>query len=94
MNAADLYKHLQQAVGPDLKPSGIDGGRSFFWREKRVGANSTRVLRVHENASGLVSEIKLPVTSLRTNVNAFMPLPATYDDVAAAVRAEIDLLES
>lgn len=94
MHAADLYQHLQQAFGPDLKAGEIDSGKSFFWQEKRMGPNSTRVLRVHENASGVVSEIKLPVTSLRTKIEKFMPLPATRDDVVAAVRAEIDLLKS
>lgn len=94
MKAAELYAHLATTIGPELKPNGIDKGRAFFWKEKRIGPNSTRVLRIHENASGTITEIKLPVTSLRTRVVTTLPLPVTFDEVVAAVRKEIDLLET
>jgi hypothetical protein len=94
MNAAHLYSHLQDALGPELKPSKIGKGKSFFWQEKKTGRNSTRVLRVHQNASGNVSEIKLPVTSLRNGKMVhLLPLPTSLDVVLAATRREIDLLK-
>jgi hypothetical protein len=93
MKAAELYTHLKHAFGSDLKPSDIDKGQAFFWKEKKTSPTSTRVLRVHENAAGSITEIKLPVTSLRTGVKTTFPLPTTFDDVTAAVRREIDLLE-
>jgi hypothetical protein len=94
MKATELYTHLKQAFGSDLKPSDIDKGQAFFWKEKRTGPTSTRVLRVHENAAGGITEIKLPVASLRTKVETTLLLPTTLDEVTAAVRREIDLLES
>jgi hypothetical protein len=93
MNAAHLYSHLQDALGLELKPSKIGKGKSFYWQEKKTGRNSTRVLRVHQNASGNVSEIRLPVTSLQTKkTENLLPLPTSFDVVVAAVRQEIDLL--
>lgn len=94
MKAAELYAHLAATIGSDLKPSDIAKGQAFFWKEKRLSSNSTRVLRVHENASGTITEIKLPVTTLRTRVETTLPLPVTFDEVVAAVRKEIDLLET
>lgn len=93
MKAAELYTHLKQAFGSDLKPNDIDKGQAFFWKEKKISPTSTRVLRALENAAGCISEIKLPVTSLRTRVETTLPLPTTLDEVTAAVRREIDLLE-
>jgi hypothetical protein len=93
MKAAELYTYLKQAIGSDLKPKDLDQGQAFFWKELRVGSNSTRVLRIHEDASGNITEIKLPVTSLRAKTVTTLPLPATFDDVVTAVRREIDLLE-
>lgn len=93
MKAAELYTHLKQAFGPDLKSSDIDRGQAFFWKEKKVGPTSTRVLRVHENAAGSITEIKLSVTSLRTRVETTLPLPTTLDEVTAHLQREIDLLE-
>lgn len=92
MKALQLYAHLKQVIGSDLKPKEIVKGQAFFWREQRLGSNSTRVLRIHEDVSGNITEIKLPVTSLRTKVVTTLPLPATFDDVVTAVRREIDLL--
>lgn len=94
MKSLELYDHLKAAIGADLKPSDIDKGRAFFWKEKRTGSNSTRVLRVHENAAGTVVGIKLPVTSRCKRVETVLPLTATPNDVIAAVRKEIALLES
>lgn len=93
MKAVELYTHLKQAIGSNLKLKEIAKGQAFFWREQRLGSNSTRVLRIHEDVSGSITEIKLPVTSLRTKVVTLLPLPATFDDVVTAVRREIDLLE-
>jgi hypothetical protein len=93
MKAAELYTGIKEALGPDLKEKEINKGESFFWREVRVGPASTRVLRVHEDALGSVTEIKLPVTSNRTDAEVFLPLPTTVADVIAATRREIELLE-
>lgn len=93
MKAAELYAYLKTALGPDLKPKDIEKGQAFFWKEQRLGSNSTRILRIHENAAGSVTEIKLPVTSLRTQTVSLLPLPATLDEVVTAVRREIHLLE-
>lgn len=92
MKAAELYAHLKQTFGPDLKPSDIDKGQAFFWKEKKISPTSTRILRVHENAPGNITEIKLPVTSLRTGVKTTLPLPTTFDEVTTAVQREIDQL--
>lgn len=62
-------------------------------KEKKIGPNSTRILRVHENAARSITDIKLPVTSLRTKVEANLSLPTTLNEVTAAVRREIGLLE-
>ena len=94
MKAATLYKDLKEFLGPDLKPKQIGKGHAFFWKTIQVSPSSTRVLRIHEDASGSVTQIKLPVTSLRTEANTFLPLPASIDEVRAAIRREIDLLES
>lgn len=93
MKAAELYRDITVAFGPDLKRKDINNGQSFFWKEQRIGPASTRVLRVHEDATGNVLEIKLPVTSNRTNTEAFIPLPASLDDVIVAIRREIEMLE-
>jgi hypothetical protein len=93
MKAAELYTHLKKALGSELKPKDITKGQAFFWGEERVGAKSTRVLRVHEDVSGNITEIKLPVTSLRTKTVATLPLPATFDEVVTALHHEIGLLE-
>lgn len=93
MKAVELYTHLKQVIGSELKPKEIAKGQAFFWQKQRLGSNSTRVLRVHEDMSGSITEIKLPVTSLRTKVVTVLPLPTTFDDVVTAVRREIDLLE-
>lgn len=94
MKAAELCAHLKATIGADLKQKDIEKGQAFFWKEQRIGSNSTRVLRIHENAAGSVTEIKLPVTSLRTKTVSILPLPATIDEVVTAVRREIRLLEN
>lgn len=93
MKAQELYDHLELTIGSNLKPSDINKGQAFFWKEKRTGSNSTRVLRVHENAAGTIVGIKLPVSSRRKRVETTISLPTTADDVIAAVRKEIALLE-
>jgi hypothetical protein len=93
MKAAELYMHLKQVIGADLKPKDIGKGQALFWKEQRSGSKSTRVLRIHEDPSGNITEIKLPITSLRTRVTTTLTLPATFDEVVTAVRREIDLLE-
>ena len=92
MKAVELYTHLKQVFGSDLKPSDIDKGQAFFWKDKKFQPTSTRVLRIHENADGSITEIKLPVTSLRMGVKTILPLPTTFNEVTIAVRREIDCL--
>jgi hypothetical protein len=93
VKATELYTQLKQAIGPDLKAKELTKGQAFFWQEERGGRNSTRVLRIHEDAAGNIAEIKLPVTSLRTKTVTMLPLPATIGEVVAAVHREIGLLE-
>ena len=93
MKARELYTHLQEAIGGDLKSKEIAKGMSYFWLAQRSGSNTTRVLRIHEDDSGSVTEIKLPVTSLRTHEVVTLPLPATVAEVVTVMRREIDLLE-
>lgn len=94
MKATVLYNDLKEALGPGLKPNKIGKGQAFYWENIQVSPTSTRVLRIHDATSGSVVEIKLPVTSLRTGTNVFLPLPASFDDVLVAIRREIDLLKA
>jgi hypothetical protein len=93
MKATELYSHINKMFGSDLKRKDIDKGQSYFWKEHRVGPASTRVLRIHEDSTGSIGQVKLPVRSIRDKAEVFLPLPASLDDVIAAIRQEIALLE-
>lgn len=67
-------------------------GRSYFWREVVwAPASTTRTLRVHYGLDGIVTQIKLCVSSDNNN-SAFIFSPLSGEKLRVAVAEEISLL--
>lgn len=90
MDAASLYRYLEEEFQGALVRSARQDGVAFFWQD-RLTQPSTRLVRIKESADGTVVEIKLAQSSLGGKA-VVLPLPATSEQVAHAVRTELHLL--
>jgi hypothetical protein len=69
-------------------------GRSYFLREVIwAPASTTRTLRVHYDLNGVVTQIKLCVSSDNNN-SVFIPPPFNGEKLRAVIAEEIALLTS
>lgn len=71
-----------------LVPKRRDDGWSY-WTDEGGMKKSVRVLRVSENGTGEVTEIKLPVSSSTAAQDVFLPPSSTLEQVRAAIAREI-----
>ena len=92
MNVNDLYIYLEAEFGKALVPERRSDGRAYYWRVTTKAPQSSRLLRVTENATGQVTEIKLAQSSIVADHNVFLPLPASLEEVSAAVHLELSRL--
>jgi hypothetical protein len=90
MSAASLYQYLEREFPGKLYRSNRQDGVAFFWEQERINPSS-RLVRITENAAGGIREIKLAQSSLG-GPNVILPLPLTNEEVAEAVRGEIQKL--
>jgi hypothetical protein len=94
MNANDLYASLEAEFGKALVPEIREDGHAYYWREIKKAPRSYRLVRIKEARNGDVVEIKLAQSSLREGNDVLLPVPASNDDVAAAVHLELSLFLS
>jgi len=93
MQAKDLYSALESEF-PRLVHGDRIKGQAYFLDVVRRTQPSTRVLRIKEKADGSIEGIKLSVTARRGLGRGKMGRAASVDDIKAAVRLEIAMLES
>ena len=89
MKAQVLYTFLQAEFGNELQTKLRKDGRAFFWTAMKDESGSKRLIRISETSAGNVAEIKLAQSSLAAGENVFLPLPASNQEVADAVRREL-----
>lgn len=87
MTAATLYQYLEREIGEGLHRAKLTKGASFFWERKRTNPSS-RLIRISERADGGIREIKLAQSSLG-GPDVLLPLPASCEAVAEALRGEL-----
>jgi hypothetical protein len=92
MRANDLYIFLEAEFGRAFMPEKRNDGRAYYWRAIEKAPRSTRLVRITETATGDVAEIKLAQSSIAEGSNVLLPLPASHNEVAAAVHTELSRL--
>jgi hypothetical protein len=91
MTFDELHALLTAELGliPDLIERGT--GRTYFWRKLIwLPGSTTRIARVQQDPDGIVTHIKLSVSSDNNN-SVFVPAPFETDGVRAAITREIAL---
>lgn len=73
---------------PDFLKKG--NGCSYFFGQVSKGPSTTRIIRVHHDAQGFVSEIKRSVSSTEAN-SVFIEDPITLEKLRAEIAEEIAL---
>lgn len=73
---------------PDFLKKG--NGCSYFFGQVSKGPSTTRIIRVHHDTQGLVSEVKRSVSSIEEN-SVFIEEPLTMGKIRTEVAEEIAL---
>lgn len=73
---------------PDFLKKG--NGCSYFFGQVSKGPSTTRIIRVHHDAQGLVSEVKRSVSSIEEN-SFFIEEPLDMEKLQMEVAEEIAL---
>jgi hypothetical protein len=71
-----------------LEPRPRADGQSY-WTPETAASKATRILRVSQDANGVVREVKLAVSSLSTGNDVFLSAPLTEERLRGAIAGEL-----
>jgi hypothetical protein len=92
MSFDELHAFLTAELGLVADVLERGNGRTYFWKKVIwLPASTTRIARVQHSADGIVTHIRLSVSSDNNN-SVFIPVPFETDNVRAAIARELALL--
>jgi len=94
MKLPELCACLETEFGVELKREERGDGCAYYWGVVKKAPASTRLLRISATVAGEAAEIKLAQSSIAAGHDRLLPLPASPQQVAAALRSELSLLQA